>query len=95
MKICFETAEQVMEFIEKAEELFGTERPVSYQYMSYMIESIEHIRKQIRFKPEVYERALRDLKPRMSEEMIENAKVKYFEFEKYYNSKKQEQSFNL
>ena len=100
MKIDFEQAEFVMDFIVKAEELFKTERPVSYQYMSYMAHDcgylpMAHIKKQIKFKPEVYERALRDLRPRMTEEIMEKAKVKYAEFEQFYQLKKQEEGYNL
>ena len=100
MKINFEQAEFVMDFINKAENLFGTERPVSYQYMSYMAHDcgylpMEHIKKQIRSRPEVYERALRDLKPRMTEEIMENARLKYAEFEQFYQLKKQEEGYNL
>ena len=101
MKINFQQAELIMNFIDKAEELFNTERPVSYQYMTYKTaetninDVLEHITKVLREKPEVYERALRDLEPKLSEDVRKKAKLKYGEFEQYYNTKKKEERFNL
>lgn len=101
MKINFEQAESIMNFIVKAEELFGAERPLSYEYMTYKLEEsnvndvLNYITKQMRARPEVYERALRDLKPVVPAEKIEAAKVKYANFEQYYEARKKEEGFNL
>ena len=96
MKINFEEAKMLMVFIDRVEALYGFERPLIYQYVSNsMLNSnpkllIEHISKQVMFKPHVYERAISYLKSIITTEELAQATERYAEFESLFEQKKQE-----